>query len=1186
MPDNKIQQDPVSRLYNNIKNDYDLPDFNTFKADMLDSAKANKLHSSLVKDGYEMPSFDVFSVDMGLKKKERTASPSLGTQSQLPLQKPKSLVPSAEPFLGNTLQESVAKDKTPKSEFDNIEASFKKGQLQGKIANTLPIGRVPNADELAKVAEYEKELQSIPDSENEKAFATEGFKIFKDPLKGAKFLTEAITNSLSALFESGKRTVPTAVGMGAAMGAPFAGVGAGVGAGTGLTAGLTAAGVNLSTSGKILELLQSEGVDVSDKDSLVKAFSDENKMSALRSKALKYGLPIALFDVVSGSIGGKLIAGAAGKSIAKKSLAGLGEAAIQSSLGSGGELAGQVASGQKVDWNAVALEGVTSLATDLPDVAVGAMIERKKASSNNKTIAKQVGILGKEVGTEDALHNLNRDLANKVITPQEYEEGVSFVEKAAAIDNTIPETIKGENRATSIELIDERQKLEEELTAKEEQKKLVDVAFHKPLDEANKELVKRMEEINKELGELAKPENNVVEKVYWNGEKWTIKEDLGDLVIITNNYGSEIQVNKSELENINKEAKIQQPTEVKTPTEEGGVGVGGDVESTAKALENDGTKELNYIKQYLPDLFKNINNQGQLEDVVTFVKENIRKDKKLTNTKELEEAAVMWLNKTKFPEKFKPKAVESLLSKEQPKAQEVKAEQTTQPTVSETPPALKDVESTAKLQKGEKKIYHHTQEDISDIKSRQEGTWFTTNEYSPMGARAKGKNILSKVINDSKLKLATDKEYFPLLKLSEKERAKKLIEQGFDGVKRKVDGDVHYLIFDLEKLSSTTKSESLLSKEQPIPTQEVKPTEAKEEGKLKPKPIIAESKRVEVEPEAKEGVKVATLSGMTESERAERVKERQKETGLNEREVNNNDLIKMADAAQVARGNEKSKIQGAIRQKVRELNSKLGDEFYRYNGVFIQVKSKSKKVGDRFVKAKGTSRDSSLGAIKEGSVLLMDRDENFKRKYEELVDSPNLTSLDVDRGDGVRMTEAQIESAVQDIADGIPSVQANNLLNALEDGFNKNLFDLKDKTLGRVGATLDEFIGVEKEDVTTPMDEEALMAYLEDEANMTKEEKENINDLINEYEQQPRTIEVEGEIPEAKPTTKEGGVKQPEPVKKREGEKAPETELVKQYKEAAAKVSKKAKENAKKEFVDRNFDSIVEKLKISIKCPT
>jgi hypothetical protein len=69
MVDNKVQPDPIVRLYNNIKNEYDLPDFNTFKADMSDSNKAKRLHNTLVSDGYDVPEYDVFSVDMGLKKK-------------------------------------------------------------------------------------------------------------------------------------------------------------------------------------------------------------------------------------------------------------------------------------------------------------------------------------------------------------------------------------------------------------------------------------------------------------------------------------------------------------------------------------------------------------------------------------------------------------------------------------------------------------------------------------------------------------------------------------------------------------------------------------------------------------------------------------------------------------------------------------------------------------------------------------------------------------------------------------------------------------------------------------------------------------------------------------------------------------------------------------------------------------
>ena len=82
MADNNLQQDPVARLYSNIKNSYDLPDFSTFKADMSDSNKAKKLHETLVKDGYDMPSFDVFSTDMGLKKKDLGGPISTPTGSQ------------------------------------------------------------------------------------------------------------------------------------------------------------------------------------------------------------------------------------------------------------------------------------------------------------------------------------------------------------------------------------------------------------------------------------------------------------------------------------------------------------------------------------------------------------------------------------------------------------------------------------------------------------------------------------------------------------------------------------------------------------------------------------------------------------------------------------------------------------------------------------------------------------------------------------------------------------------------------------------------------------------------------------------------------------------------------------------------------------------------------------------------
>lgn len=129
MADNKIQPDPIARLYNNIKNEYDLPDFNTFKADMSDSNKAKRLHATLVTDGYEVPKYDVFSVDMGLKKKAGNSA-SLGMLSPSPKESnflqqgqkmasgevfkdisasvPKSV---AQPIVKTTLKDAALKDK-------------------------------------------------------------------------------------------------------------------------------------------------------------------------------------------------------------------------------------------------------------------------------------------------------------------------------------------------------------------------------------------------------------------------------------------------------------------------------------------------------------------------------------------------------------------------------------------------------------------------------------------------------------------------------------------------------------------------------------------------------------------------------------------------------------------------------------------------------------------------------------------------------------------------------------------------------------------------------------------------------------------------------------------------------------------------------------------------------------------
>lgn len=350
--------------------------------------------------------------------------------------------------------------KPETQEMDLIRRSLKKGELQGRLANTLPVNSRPTTEQLKEIAKINRELGSMPRSKAEKAYEKDGFGMFKkDPVLGAEFLLETILTSGAALFESGKRTVPAAVAIGAGMGSVVPAAGTLAGAGSGLTAGLSTAGLNLSTSGKILDLLNDSGVDVSDEDSLIKAFSDEKKMSEFRKKAINYGIPILVFDLAAAGLAGRFANKAIGKSIGAKALAGAKEVGLQSVAGSGGELAGQLASGQKVDWGEVALEGVASIATDVAEYAppvarmAASKVGRKATATDNKTLVKQVVNLGEEVGKQDAIDNLKRDLNNGLITEEEYKEGVSVVEKAAEVVKTVPEEVPAKQKAEIVQSV-------------------------------------------------------------------------------------------------------------------------------------------------------------------------------------------------------------------------------------------------------------------------------------------------------------------------------------------------------------------------------------------------------------------------------------------------------------------------------------------------------------------------------------------------------------------------------------------------------------------------------------------------------------------------------------------------------------------------------------------------------------
>lgn len=131
-------------------------------------------------------------------------------------------------------------------------------------------------------------------------------------------------------------------------------------------------------------------------------------------------------------------------------------------------------------------------------------LENPKVTSGNKVSAKDIVTQGVEVGTQKAVKNLDRDLANNVITPEQYQEGMAFAEKAAQVANKIPETVTGESRVKSIELLVERNDINQANQNLLQQKQTTDVAYHAGIDEEIKANEERIKKLDSEVYNIAK----------------------------------------------------------------------------------------------------------------------------------------------------------------------------------------------------------------------------------------------------------------------------------------------------------------------------------------------------------------------------------------------------------------------------------------------------------------------------------------------------------------------------------------------------------------------------------------------------------------------------------------------------------------------------------------------------------
>ena len=169
-----------------------------------------------------------------------------------------------------------------------------------------------------------------------------------------------------------------------ASGAMLAGAGVGaLGGPAGMVGGAGLSSFATEYASSIMDVLQENKVDTTDADAIEKALQNPDLMHTARERAVKRGIPIAMFDAISFGMAGRIahVMGATveGATKARKIVAGTAETIAQAGYGGAGEAAGEVVAGQEIDPRAIGLEAGAEVVTGAPEIAIGVAREQAAA---------------------------------------------------------------------------------------------------------------------------------------------------------------------------------------------------------------------------------------------------------------------------------------------------------------------------------------------------------------------------------------------------------------------------------------------------------------------------------------------------------------------------------------------------------------------------------------------------------------------------------------------------------------------------------------------------------------------------------------------------------------------------------------------------------------------------------------
>jgi hypothetical protein len=364
-----------------------------------------------------------------------------------------------------------------------------------------------------------------------------------------------------------------------------------------------------------------------------------------------------------------------------------------------------------------------------------------------------------------------------------------------------------------------------------------------------------------------------------------------------------------------------------------------------------------------------------------------------------------------------------------------------------------------------------------------------------------------------------------------------------------------------------------------IPSQEVKPTEVKKE------------RAASVEPELPEGgLTIVTETGLTEDERRGEIEKRKSSSQVSDETLERNSIIRAL--ALLFPKNNKGKIIGARERNTSEAIRKINELKLRANKLGLSINTQTGSLVKKFKKmvlGKETTRTRKIAydnkadsdmSIDESGKTLYERDSQVQSVFKELIDNGHY--LDFKDENGVRYSASQLDATIKDILDGIPSKRANRYLDEVETSIKNDEFFIYDKALGEFNPTYQDLMGLEKENIGEPMTEEEFDKYLNDESNLTPEQEEqltdNVENLLNEYENEQPETGFEGEVQQSEQKTEKGVPSEVEQTAKPTS-KLQETKgtLAEEY-ESIPKGNKLSTKNAIKALINDNFEEIKKQL--------